>query len=135
MLNPYDPPAFIDKDHIQRNIGVPHPHRDIFGLFIDKQHAVIIGKAAPKHETMGLQLRRIGYLDLNSVPSACCLQVQRVFLGKFQAIANRRPCERYNKAHKQKQGHETDPAIKAGIYYCFLTNGGLGILILMNHPA
>src|SRR5919198_983565 len=68
--NPQDPSVAADEDHVERNIGVLHPHRYFLLAHEVEQHPAAFRQFAPVHETAGALLvvdRELHRKDMNAV--------------------------------------------------------------------
>ena len=62
FLYPNNRSFFIQKNHIQRNVSILHPHCHQTRFFKDKIHSRIFGQFKSILQTLGTGKRRIGYL-------------------------------------------------------------------------
>src|SRR5882672_6573381 len=59
--------ARVDENHIERDVGVLHPHVDWLRLLVHEQHAAQIRQRAHEHEALRLSRRRVSQPDLEHV--------------------------------------------------------------------
>ena len=52
-----------DENHVERKIGVLHPHRDRFLFLIEEDHPLIVAKNAPEHQAHIAFLLLVGDFD------------------------------------------------------------------------
>ena len=60
-------PAFIGKNHIERQEGVLHPHRDDGGPFQIEQHPRVEVHLTTIHQANGARLRGVGHFNLEAM--------------------------------------------------------------------
>lgn len=58
-----NPAGVVEKHHIERNVGVEHPHRDLLRRAEIEQHAGIVGKPATPLKTLLARCGRVRDLD------------------------------------------------------------------------
>jgi hypothetical protein len=57
----------VDEHHVERDVGVHHPHPDWPRAFVHKQHAAHRGEGPDEHEALGLAPRVVREPDLEDV--------------------------------------------------------------------
>ena len=57
----------VDEHHVERDVGVLHPHAHWLRAFVHKQHAAHRGQRAHEHEALRLAPRAVRQPDLESV--------------------------------------------------------------------
>ena len=62
--------VLVDKQHVERDQGVLHPHRDDAGPLLREQHALIRRQVADEHQSQFLVFRRVGDADVEPVDAA-----------------------------------------------------------------
>lgn len=60
-------PVGKNKYHVERDVCIAHPHGDILGLRVDKQHSLFRRQRPAKHQPACLVRRRSRYLDVEFV--------------------------------------------------------------------
>ena len=65
-----DAPASIDEDHVERDVGVLHPHADVRRLGMHEQHAAVGRQGADEHQPRFLLVGRLGDLYGESMDTA-----------------------------------------------------------------
>jgi hypothetical protein len=53
----------IDEQHVERHVGIAHPHGSALRLAEVEQHAAVIIQALPEHQTLAALRRVHGHLD------------------------------------------------------------------------
>ena len=59
-----DPAGAVGEDHVERNLGILHPHGDLPRLAEIEQHAVIARHAVAEHQPFGARFGSIGNFSL-----------------------------------------------------------------------
>ena len=76
----------VEKDHVQRQVGIFHPHDNLLRRIVQKEHAVLGGKPCAEHETAALLGGRSSDLDADLVACALARMQQQRLRGLLQTF-------------------------------------------------
>jgi hypothetical protein len=84
-----DSAVSVNEQHVERDIGVAHPHRDRLRVAEIEQHTAIVGQAFPEHEPIGPLIWSGGQLDLETEPSGRALDREPIVVEARRAVGGR----------------------------------------------